>query len=64
MLLNHAIDTRKKKSAISAILEEIKNVNVAQPPFEVHEGGVGGGGNPWVCLSQGERLLFFKCYVD
>lgn len=46
MLLNHAIDTRKKKSAISAILEEIKNVNVAQPPFEVHEGGVGGGEIP------------------
>ena len=43
MWLNHAIDTRKKKSAISAISEEIKNINVAQPPFEVPEGGGGGG---------------------
>lgn len=58
MLLNHAIDTRKKKSAISAILEEIKNVNVAQPPFEVHEGGVGGGKSLGLFEPRGKVVVF------
>lgn len=60
MLLNHAIDTRKKKSAISAILEEIKNVNVAQPPFEVHEGGVGGGEIPGFVWAKGKGCCFLN----
>lgn len=59
MLLNHAIDTRKKKSAISAILEEIKNVNVAQPPFEVHEGGVGGGGKSLGLFEPRGKVVVF-----
>ena len=64
MWLNHAIDTRKKKSAIS---EEIKNIIVVQPPFEVHGGGGGGGEeeNPGIVWAQGEGCCFLNAmYIE